>query len=94
MIVSTAQFIKRCSCRSVSECGHNLTAPMKALEKLVDEFAKEMKRKLYQGMFDGKSGWDNPDWAEPDIKEQLIAHVGKGDPIDVANFAAFWWNRK
>lgn len=29
----------------------------------------------------------------PMIREALVKHVEKGDPVDVANFAMFLWNR-
>jgi len=27
------------------------------------------------------------------VRERLLEHVDKGDPVDVANFAAFRWNK-
>ena len=71
-------------------CGFG--AGIRALESMVDAFCEEMKKKLIR-KFPEKLGWDNPEWRTDDIKKQLIAHVEKGDPIDVANFAAFWWNK-
>lgn len=83
-----------CGCRSVGECFHDpwLTADRRARNALVDDLAAAMKRKLGNKSCD-KSGWDAEDWSIEDIKRQLIAHVEKGDPVDVANFAAFWFNK-
>lgn len=94
MRIATEQFIKRrCGCRAIGECMHNVGAELKALDTLVDLFSLEMKRKLRRKMGEGKSGWDDPDWQEKDIIAQLIIHVDKGDMVDVANFAMFKWNR-
>ena len=94
MRVTTDQFIKPCGCRAVGECTHNSFAEFKALDALVDAFAKAMKKKLrHAAMAKGKGGWDDPLWSVPAVKGALIAHIEKGDPVDVANFAAFWWNK-
>ena len=37
---------------------------------------------------DGRRGWDSPDWMDG-CREQLAAHIVRGDPLDVALFAAF-----
>jgi hypothetical protein len=83
----------RCGCRSVGECTHNLYAETEALSALVDDFAKAMKEKLRKRWSEGRTGWDDPNWTVEDMKKQLIEHVDKGDPVDIANFAAFIWNR-
>ncbi len=65
------------------------------LRKLVHEFAEAMVKKLHQQVVDGYAGWDDPEvWGDvpiEKIKARLIQHIEKGDPVDVANFAAFWW---
>ena len=38
------------------------------------------------------NGWLTNDW-EPECRAQLAAHVVKGDPLDVAAYAAFCWAR-
>jgi hypothetical protein len=64
------------------------------LNKLVDRFAAAMKHKLKKAAVEkGRSGWNDPSWTPDDIKADLLRHVEKGDPVDVANLAAFWWNR-
>lgn len=97
----------RCHCRSVGECQCNNFAWQKALDALVDDFADAMKAKLRKKFLEGKEGWDDPEWPLHVIQADLIEHAGvemhttgvtlKGhevlDPVDIANFAAFWWNR-
>jgi hypothetical protein len=61
------------------------------LDALVDALAAQMKRKLRKSAASGRSGWSDPKWSIDDVKKTLMAHIEKGDPIDVANFAAFWW---
>lgn len=95
MRVTAAQFTKPCGCRSAGECSHNFNTEFEALDALVDKFAAEMKRKLRRAATQkGRSGWDDPSWPVYDIKGRLLTHVEKGDPVDVANFAAFWWNKQ
>jgi hypothetical protein len=91
---SEAQYHQACGCRSVGECDHNSWNWSKAIDALVDDFAKHMKSKLRMKAMEGKSGWDDPEWTRDQIKRAMIEHVDKGDPVDVANFAAFLWNRQ
>lgn len=94
MKVTTRSVFRRCGCRSAGECNHNVTAPIEALEILVDKFAAEIKEKLIRKLMrDNYSGWDNDDFTIEKIKNALIVHVEKGDPVDIAAFAAFWWNK-
>ena len=65
----------------------------RALDTLVNRFAEVMRRKLMRKLSTGYSGWDDPDWTEASIRAAMIEHVEKGDPVDIANFAAFLWNR-
>ena len=63
---------------------------------MVDAFAAEMRAQLLAKLDEGYSGWDSEDWpvdGEDGIMDRLRAHIPKGDPVDVANFACFWWNR-
>ena len=84
---------KICNCRSAGECNHNTFTESDALERLVKFFADELRKTLLRNLYKNKSGWDDPSWPIEDMKTQLIAHVEKGQPVDVAAFAAFWWNR-
>lgn len=63
---------------------------------MVDAFAEEMKEKLLAKLDEGMGGWDDPAWkihGEDGIRQRMESHFDKGDPVDVANFACFWWNR-
>lgn len=55
----------------------------------VDEFAKLMKHKLAEKREQGKHGWQDPTWTPEQITQDLLDHVGKGDPVDVANYCMF-----
>lgn len=92
-MITTEQFVKSCGCRSAGECTHNNTAEFQALNALVDEFAKAMKRKLRAKLFSGRSGWDDVKNAEG-IRAALLEHALRGETqwVDVANFAAMLWN--
>lgn len=61
-------------------------------DALVDAFAAAMKAKL--NVADEKygwcDGWKNPD-SVPALRRELRRHLGKGDPVDVANYCAFLW---
>ena len=89
-----------CGCRE-ADCPHeplfgreyDPEADKQALCALVDEFSAEMKRKLIEKVDrDGYAGWDSEEWSVDEIERCLLEHVDKGDPVDVANFAAFMWN--
>lgn len=72
----------------------NRHAEERALDALINNFTKELKLKLIEKRNEGKSGWDDPEWSEENIRHQLIEHIAKGDMLDVAAFAMFLWNRK
>jgi hypothetical protein len=94
MKVTTEDFIVSCGCRSSGECNHNTFAEQKAIDNLIDRFCTEIKQKLHRKILQGKSGWDDPDWPIENLQEKLINHYIKGDPIDIAAFCAFWWNKQ
>lgn len=67
----------------------NLRRLPKTTDLQVDIFAHELKKKLLKAMDKkGKSGWENPDWKD-ECQKELIKHVAKGDPLDVAAYAMF-----
>lgn len=60
----------------------------------VDAFAAAMKAKLAEARAKDRGGWQNKaDCSQQRLSDMLRAHVEKGDPRDVANFACFLWNR-
>lgn len=61
-------------------------------DEAVDKFAVAMKAKLAKKREQGYCGWDN-DCSVSHLAELLIGHVGKGDPVDIGNFAMMIWNR-
>lgn len=75
----------------------NVASPqheLPALLTLVDRFAEEMAAKLKQKYDEGWRGWNLMD---PDsVFEAMRMQIAKGDfdPVDLANFAAFYWNVK
>jgi hypothetical protein len=66
---------------------------LRQMDDLVDDFAHQMKRKIYRAYDQGRRGWSDPNWTPEQIMESLKDHVEKGDPIDIANLCAFLWNR-
>lgn len=86
-----------CGCRSVGECDHRMFETLESLEMMVDAFAQEMKEKLRKKWMERQDGWDEPKkLSDGKLIELLMQQVGRADmdPIDVANFAAFIWNRR
>jgi hypothetical protein len=66
-----------------------------ALAGLTGDFVHEMAKKLDEQIVKGWEGWEFLD--EETIRERIRAQLDKpggGDPIDIANFCAFWWNLK
>ncbi|HUD91217.1 hypothetical protein [Sphingobium sp.] len=54
----------------------------------VDRFAAAMKAKLAKKRAEGRGGWhDRQDCPAERLSAMLRAHVDKGDPLDVGNFA-------
>lgn len=60
--------------------------------KLVDDFAAALKAKLIkaQQKYGYSDTWKSTAWRELCL-EELRAHMGKGDPRDVAAYCAFMW---
>lgn len=63
-------------------------------KQLVQVFAEAMAEKLRQAelKYGYSNGWLTDDW-EIQCRRQMMEHVAKGDPRDVAIFAAFMWAR-
>ena len=55
----------------------------------VDSLAAQMKAKLAKQRAKGYGGWNTEECTRQRLSDMLRGHVGKGDPVDVANFCAF-----
>ena len=65
-----------------------------ALSALIEDFSNALCKTVISKYIEKKrTGWDTEEWDIDDIKQQLIEHIKKGDPLDVAAYAAFWWNK-
>jgi hypothetical protein len=62
---------------------------------LVTSFARALAHKLRRAeeKYGYSDGWRTEDWAD-ECRNQLAIHVRKGDPLDVAAYAAFCWARQ
>ncbi len=60
--------------------------------KLVKDFAEALLEKLLksQRKYGYTNGWLDPNWKDQ-CRIELDQHVDKGDPLDVAAYAAFLW---
>jgi hypothetical protein len=63
-----------------------------ATRNLVAGFAKALADKLHRAeqKYGYSDGWADPNW-KADCQCNLLAHVAKGDPLDVAAYCAFMW---
>lgn len=63
-------------------------------ERLVADFSRALRAKLVaaEAKYGHRDDWATDDW-ESDCREQLRAHLDKGDPLDVAAYCAFMWSR-
>lgn len=63
-------------------------------KRLVQRFAEELARKLRaaEERYGYGNGWLTQDW-EAECRQHLLDHLAKGDPRDVAIYAAFMWAR-
>lgn len=60
----------------------------------VDKFAAAMKTKMAKQRAKGYGGWDDPQQCTVERLQTMLAdHIGKGDPVDVGNFAMMLFNR-
>ena len=60
---------------------------------LVDRFAEALASKLAlaEQKHGYSDGWATEDWM-PQCRQGLLAHISKGDPLDVGAYAAFLWH--
>lgn len=66
-----------------------------ALSDLVARFSAALLEKLREAekKYEWNDGWTDPNW-ESDCQQKLAEHIKKGDPRDVAAYAAFCWHHK
>lgn len=65
-------------------------------KRLVQGFAAALATKLFaaQEKYGYSDGWRATDWMD-ECRGQLLAHLAKGDPRDVAAYCAFlWWHNE
>jgi hypothetical protein len=67
--------------------------PHDPLADLVAGFSKALLEKLRdaEAKYGYKNNWLRSDW-EAECQKQLAEHLAKGDPRDVAAYAAFCWH--
>lgn len=84
--------------RTERECRERLvsqaTAGQHTDDVAVDRFAEAMKAKMAASRAKGRGGWERTDVCPPgSLQQMLLAHIAKGDPVDVGNFAMMIFNR-
>lgn len=63
-------------------------------DQAVDRFAAAMREKMASARAKGRSGWNDRESCSADhLNTMLAAHLAKGDPVDIGNFAMMLWNR-
>lgn len=88
---TTEKFMRPCGCREAG-CLCNALAETHAANAMIDSFADMLKTKFAKSrILKGRTGWDEKDWSAM-CGNLMRAHCYKGDPVDVALFAAFLWN--
>ncbi len=88
--------------RLCGDCGYNWTVGYDdaactwylhpETERLVDEFAQALKRRLLLAQLEGTfiHQWMNPEWRDQAL-ERLKKNIAADQPLDVAAYAAFFW---
>lgn len=77
---------------------HHMNMPQAGLHpetlELVASFARALAAKLRAGevKYGWSVEWKTREW-EVECQRELLAHIAKGDPLDVAAYAAFCWAR-
>ena len=61
-------------------------------DKLVKDFSVALAGKLLtaQYKYGYTNGWKENDWMDQ-LRHDLLRHIEKGDPVDVAAYCAFLW---
>lgn len=93
------------ACKEAAEFAHAKTAMLRKVmqakdplhpdtRRLVNEFSGALADKLAKAeqKYGYRDNWRTDDW-EADCRAELIRHIEKGDPLDVAAYCAFMWRR-
>lgn len=69
---------------------------LRALANCVQEFKTNVFNRLKEKYKKGYCGWDNPNWELESIENFLRVELSKKklNPIDIAAYAMFLWNRE
>jgi hypothetical protein len=74
-----------------------LTTLHPATRQLVTDFGQALAAKLLrsQEKYGYGASWQNlgASWTLEDCQKELVRHVEKGDPLDVAAYCAFLWSK-
>lgn len=66
-------------------------AEKEKLDKLVDSFAAEMKKKLHEKLKKGITGWDSREF-KIQFTHRVLDNLLEKKMVNVANYAAMLWN--
>lgn len=93
------------ACKEAAEIAHEKTATLRRVmqakdslhpetRQLVNDFAKALAEKLAKAeqKYGYRDDWRTANW-EAECRAELIRHINKGDPLDVAAYCAFMWRR-
>ena len=87
LLISRSRTILAALARAKEAVGEGQT------DQLVDRFAEALKEKLRaaEAKYGYSDAWTRDDWAG-NLRRDLLCHVWKGDPRDVAAYCAFAWH--
>lgn len=75
-------------------CGCGSPTPEERDEAALQAFTAAMREKLAKARAKGRGGWWDDSVCSIDaLREMLMGHIAKGDPVDVANFCMFLHQR-
>lgn len=93
------------ACKEAAAIAHEKTAMLRRVmqakdplhpntRQLIGDFSKALADKLAKAeqKYGYRDNWLTDDW-EADCRAELIRHIEKGDPLDVAAYSAFMWRR-
>jgi len=74
---------------------HRTILEKDALINLINDFRDEMIEKVLELYEEDKKGWDSPNWDLEEILGEIKSQTNKEDidPVDIAIYAAFYYNK-